>query len=271
MEIKKIESKSNKYLKNYRKLNKKKWREKLGLIPIEGVKLVEEAINNNINLEFVIISEEFKDNYGSSQFFKELSKLETFCYLVDNDIFKSTSFTESPQGILACASVKEYSLEKIIETKKDLILTSSIQDPGNLGTLMRSAVAFDFGGIIVTGDSVDTTNEKVVRSSMGAIFNLPFSNNNTGLNENDLIETLSEAGYKLIAAMPDGDISSYNIELSKDPLCIIVGSESWGISKEILASDLDMLKIKIPISANSDSLNAAVAGSILMYEVYRSR
>ena len=270
MEIKKIESKSNKYLKKYRKLNKKKWREKLGLIPIEGVKLIEEALTNNVKLEFVIISEEFKDNYESSQFFKELSKLETFCYLVDNDIFKSTSFTENPQGILACTSIKEYPLEKIIKTKKDLLLASSIQDPGNLGTLMRSAIAFDFGGIIISGDSVDPTNEKVVRSSMGAIFNLPFSNK-TGLSENDVIESISEAGYKLIAAMPDGDISSYNIEFSKDPLCIIVGSESWGISKEILASDVDMIKLQIPISANSDSLNAAVAGSILMYEVYRNR
>lgn len=275
LQIKHIKSQDNKYLKTYRKLNQKKWRKKLGLFPLEGFKLVQEALQNQIELEYVIISRELEQHDASLSIFAEIetnqgSKVPVI--FVDNTVFNKTAFTDNPQGIIAAVKFREYDLDDILNLGKDILLTADIQDPGNAGTLMRSAVAFELGGVIFTGESVDPTNEKVIRSSMGAIFRLMWCKNET-LYVRNLLNRIFKAGYMIIAAMPDEGINSFelNSHINASPLCIVVGNETVGIPKEIFDCDIEILQVNIPISSKSDSLNAAVAGSIIMYQAYRTR
>lgn len=270
MKIKYIESSKNQYLSNYRKLKKKKWREKLGLMPIEGVILFKEALKRNVEIEYVIVSKKMLESKEIANLLGSTNKTSFDCYVVDENIFVKTAFTESPQGIVACAKIKSWSLVDILQAKKDIVFSAGIQDPGNLGTLMRASEAFGFGGVIIGEESVDPTNEKVIRSSMGSVLDLPVFK---WLLEDDkkLIEEILKWNYNFVAADPRGNINSFDLDPGEHPLCIIVGNEVKGISHKVYKACRNITKAKIPISVSVDSLNAAVAGSILMYEVTKSR
>lgn len=270
MVIKYIESSQNQYLKDYRKLKDKKWREKLKLMPVEGTTLFREAVLRGVNISYAVIARSFWES-GESPVISAVLDLEVPCFIVNDKVFDKVAFTETPQGILACVELIEYSLEDILERKKDILLSVGIKDPGNLGTLMRTAEAFDLGGVILLKGSVDPTNDKVIRSSMGAVFSLPFFKVPGDKSEKDIVDVVAGWGYNLIAAHHKGELNSYHLEVDESPVCIIIGTESGGIPGEIFNSGVSVLKTKIPISSNIESLNAAVAGSILVYEVFRSR
>lgn len=256
-----ITSKNNPIIKDIRSLSKKKYRWKNKSFIIEGIKLVEEALDNNMSLRHILFSESlFSTNRGKDL----LIRLENHGRLieVDNSIFKSLSDTENPQGVLAVAEFKDNDYRELL-TRDDtrLLYLDALMDPGNLGTIIRSADAFNIHGIIMGEGTVDPYNPKVVRATMGSLFRVPiyFDNKNY-----DVLKDLKNHQYKIYTTYLKGSIPNYSVDYSGNYL-IVIGNESIGVSADIV--NISDALIKIPIPGDAESLNAGIASSILMYEV----
>ena len=186
--------------------------------------------------------------------------------IVSDQVFKKISDTVTPQGIVAVVKQKSYSIDYIIEKrnkeKSCIVVLDRLQDPGNMGTIVRTGEAAGISGIIMSKDSADIYNPKVIRSTMGSIFRVPFAI------VDDLaaaVDTLKDNGITTYAAHLKGEL--YNSgSLTKD-CALLIGNEARGLSEEISAK-ADKL-IKIPMHGKVESLNAAIATAILMYEAAR--
>ena len=238
-----ISSKDNKKIKDYRKLNTTKGRKKSGLFLIEGEHLVEEAIKHGVNFEEIIISEGFDHDL-------ELSN-KALMYVTE-EVMKSLSSLETPPGIIAIVkNVKERKL-----SYNRVLLLENIQDPGNLGTLIRTADAFGFKTIIVSPDTVDPYNPKVLRAAQGSHFHL-----------NILTRQVSEAvmafkGLKIVTSLDDAVyIESFN--KPDDDIMLVLGNEGSGLREDTL--NMMDINAKIDMVGDSESLNVAIAGAILMH------
>ena len=223
-----ITSLTNEKIKNVAKLHKKKFRDKENKFIVEGFHLVEEAKKLGLVLE---IYTSLNDNLESTY--------------VSQGVINKLSSTVTPQPILA---VCRKPFNNVIG--KRILALDNIQDPGNVGTLIRSAKAFGFDTVVING--VDVFNQKVIRSSQGAIFGINL------IQSNDIIKDLKEV--RKIGAILDKDAESYDAIDIKEPFALILGNEGNGISEEVV-SRLDD-KIYIPIEF--ESLNVASAGAILM-------
>lgn len=191
--------------------------------------------------------------------------------IVSQQVFGSISGTISPQGILSVVKMQETSLEKILcaeraeHDRQLLLLLEDIQDPGNLGTIMRTAEAAGVTGVILSKGTVDIYNPKVVRSTMGTIFRLPF------VYVEDLLMTagrIQEQGIALVASHLEGTSWYDEVDYQKD-IAVCIGNEGRGLSQEL--SGMADIRVKIPMHGQVESLNAAVAASILVYEADRQR
>lgn len=237
--VEKITSKNNELVKTLKKLTNKKQRHKLGLFVIESKKLIEEAISSNMRISYIIYRE-YSDQIFSNKFTGKEVELSA-------NIFDELSTLVTPDGYMALVEITQ----STVLTDKLLIL-DQIQDPGNLGTMIRSAEAFGFN-TIVSIDSVDFYNEKVLRSTMGSIFRL-------NLVEMSYEELSRLEGYTIFVADMDGE--DYINVYTPDKLALVVGNEGNGISDQIL--QMDVKTIKIPMKGKIESLNAGVSASILM-------
>ena len=230
----KIESLSNAKVKNWNKLKEKKYRDEAGLFLIEGDHLIKEALKKQMVVSTIGLN-------------------ETYDYTVNPEILKKLSSQKS--GTKEIAVVKKIE-EKKVEGDKILIL-DNIQDPGNLGTIIRSAVAFHISTIILSDDCVDLYNDKVIRSSEGMIFNI----NIVRKKLIEIIPKLKENGYTIYATTVNG--KGYFENDSK--IALVIGNEGNGIKEDIL--NLCDKNITIKMNKECESLNAGVAASILMYEL----
>lgn len=187
--------------------------------------------------------------------------------LVEDEVFKRISDTMNPQGILAVVKKKELFIKDMLEAKsqdrKLFLILEDIQDPGNLGTIIRTAEGAGVSGVIMSEKTVDIYNPKVVRSTMGSIFRVPFIYVD---NLADVADTLKKSGIKLYAAHLKGSRNYFKMDYSK-PSAFLIGNEGNGLS-HALAEKADAL-IKIPMFGQIESLNAASAATILMYEALR--
>lgn len=239
---------------------KTKFRNKQGSFVIEGEKLFQEAMEDGI-IEKVYISESFADNSNNLIDFK----YNKFIYeIIKDKIYKDISDTVTPQGILAIVKQPEYTIDSILDNanndKLSILLLEDIRDPGNLGTIIRTAEGAGISGIIMNKSCVDLFNPKVIRSTMGSIFRVPI------IITNDLEETvlvLKKNRVHIYATRLEakdyyGEINNY------DRAGIIIGNESKGIS-ESLSSVADSW-IRIPMAGKVESLNAAIASALIMYE-----
>lgn len=225
-----ITSLANEKIKEAAKLLEKKYRDKTSTFLVEGFHLVEEARNANLLLEVFTSDESVAGT------------------LVSRGVIKKLSSTETPQPIVGI--VKKPSTK---ELNNKVLVLDNVQDPGNVGTLIRTAIAFGFDSIIVKG--ADVFSPKVIRASQGGIFKL-------NIIQTDDIKSFFGLGHTVIGALLDKEAKSYNeIEVPKK-LMLVLGNEGQGISNEVI-SVLDE-KVYIPISF--ESLNVAVAGGILMNE-----
>lgn len=255
-----ISSTSNAQIKELEKLQKRaKLRKETKTFVVEGFKMVEEASDR---IQKVYISE--------SCFEKEADKrnlAEKYHYEVVSDkVFLEVSDTMSPQGILAIVKMPEYTIETMLQKENPLLLLlEDLRDPGNLGTIMRTAEGAGVDGVILSKDSVDLFNPKVVRSTMGSIFRVPF------LYVEDFRGTLNELKKKNIALYSTHlkGTNTYTEENYKKSCGIIIGNEANGIQDDTAAMT-DYL-VKIPMEGSLESLNAAIAAALMMYEVYRQR
>ena len=257
-----ITSKDNETIKHIKKLKEKKYREEYGEFIVEGIKMIEEAISENAKIKSIIICDDCKTT-GSipNDLMYEIAKLN--CIYVAEKIFNSITEVTNPQGIMAIIEKVENKENEIDFKQENFLILDNIQDPGNIGTILRTADSLNMKQIIISKGTADIYNPKVVRSTMGAIFRIK------------VIE--SENLAKVIKEMKKHKISVYATDLKTDKsiydvnylkAAIVIGNEANGVSKEVLEEASD--RIKIPMIGKTESLNAAVATSIILYEAFRS-
>lgn len=253
-----ITSTSNQQMKNLALLLKKaKARNEQNLFVVEGKKMAEEIPKGWLVKTYV--SESFlRENM---EFLSEWDYEE-----VSDSVFKSVSDTQTPQGILCLVKKPKYQLEELLAGENThLLLVESIQDPGNLGTMLRTGEGAGISGIIMNQTTVDLFNPKTIRSTMGSIYRVPF------YVTKDLKETILELKKQRInvyAAHLKGTLC-YDEPDYKQPTAFLIGNEGNGLSDEI--ADCADTYIKIPMEGKVESLNAAISAALLMYETNRQR
>ncbi len=258
-----ISSTANPRVKNIVSLQKKgKERRQQRLFVIEGRKLFEEVLRDAREaLCEVYVTEAYLENSGQK---KALDGL--FYETVSDNVMKAMAETMEPQGILATVRIPRYD-KKALLAKKDAvwIALEDLRDPGNLGTVLRTAEAAGVTGVILSSTSVDMYNPKVVRSTMGAIFRVPHFYAEDFLEE---LEEMKRGGATLYAAHLSGT-QYYDEPEYTGCSVILIGNEANGLSNE--ASETANCLVKIPMEGKAESLNAAVATSLFVYEAYRKR
>lgn len=255
-----ITSTANAQVKNLAQLIKKsKARTQQNVYVVEGIKMFLEAPLEEIVK--VYVSEELMEK-GDFQ-----EKLQGIPFeVLKKEVFDHVADTKTPQGILVVMKQKQYELSHFTEQENPLILVlENLQDPGNLGTMMRTAEGAGVTGVILSRGCVDIYNPKTIRSTMGSIYRVPF------LYVEDLMETmdkLHEKGIVTYAAHLKGQ-GYYDEESYQGPTAFLIGNEGNGLTDEL--SQKAKKYIKIPMEGQLESLNAAVAAAVLMYEVSRQR
>lgn len=260
-----ITSPKNPKIKQIKSLYRKKERWNSKLFLVEGIKIVEECIDNNYPIENIIYTDELFNITGGEEIYEKIKLYDKLIY-VPQKLFKEISDTENPQGIMAIAKFTQRPINKLFKSKNPFILfLDEVQDPGNMGTIIRTADAFNIDGIVVSEGSVDIYNPKVVRSTMGSIFRIPIYHT---WDKIGTIKELKNRGFEIFTTSLEGKDYIYNIDF-KGSSVILIGNESKGVSFEL--HSLANQWIKIPILGETESLNVAVASSIIMYEVMRQR
>lgn len=252
-----ITSSTNKQVKNVMHLmTKASARREQKLFVVEGIKMFLETPADEI--EKVYISENcFNEN-------KELAKkVQEYSYeVVKDSVFKDMSGTVTPQGVMALVKQRTYKLEEIIDKNKKqvFVVLEGLQDPGNMGTIIRTAEGAGVAAVIMDKNTVDIYNPKVTRSTMGSIFRVPFI---ISENLSETLDTMQKNGIIVYAAHLQGKIY-YDEANFKESSAILIGNEGNGLSDSI--SEKADRKIKIPMCGQVESLNASIAAAILMYE-----
>ena len=239
-------------------LGRSKERREEGAFVAEGVRLVEEAVKANWNCRFALYDETLNER-GKSQV-ESLKSRGVDVEEVSASVMKSISETEAPQGILA---VLESTNLPIPQSTNFILIPDQIRDPGNLGTLLRSAAASGVDAVLIPPETTDAFAPKVLRSGMGAHFRLPIHS----MGWDEIEKVVKSEGLKVYIADMDGP-SCWEADL-RQPVAVIVGNEAEGVSES--ARKLANGKISIPMSGETESLNAGVAGSVLMFEIFRQR
>ncbi|WP_147532574.1 TrmH family RNA methyltransferase [Bacillus marasmi] len=247
--MKHIHSVKNPQIKEWKKLLTKKERDKTGTFLIEGYHLVEEALKQENVITELIVNEAAELpphwNYGSIP-----------VTTVTEEVIKTLSDTETPQGVIAVCRQEQVSLD--VSSAKTFLLIDAVQDPGNVGTMIRTADAAGIDGVIVGKGSVDVYNPKVLRSAQGSHFHLPIITGDL----NNWIETLQQKGIPVYGTSLENG-QNYREVTPTHEFALIVGNEGSGVAKELLQQTTSNLYI--PIHGKSESLNVAVATGILLY------
>lgn len=246
---------------SWQQKSKERRRDKVFLV--EGVKMFLEAPADWI-MEVYLTEALYEKNKDNDQFVK---KLEYAGYeLVSEEVFERISDTQTPQGILCVLHQPEYDLDSLLKAENPLfVILENLQDPGNLGTILRTGEGAGITGVIMSNGTVDIFNPKVIRSTMGSVYRVPF------LYVKDLEEILpilQKKGIKTYAAHLKG-VNYYQEAKFDGPSAFLIGNEGNGLTDSV--SNLAGEYIKIPMEGKVESLNAAVAASLLMYEAHRQR
>ena len=264
-----ITSANNQQMKQVAALLKKakERREKKSFV-VEGPKMVQEAPANW--LKAVYVSEFFMEKAENKELLKQLEvrcgSVQAPFEVVADSVFKSVSDTQTPQGIMAIVQMPEYEMSQLLQGEKThLLILESIQDPGNLGTMVRTGEGAGITGVIMNKTTVDLFNPKTIRSTMGSIYRVPFMVTD---NLADTMDVLKQQGVSLYAAHLKGQ-HMYDEEDYTKACGFLIGNEGNGLSDEI--ADLADTYIKIPMEGQVESLNAAISATLLMYEANRQR
>ena len=257
-----ITSKDNELIKHIRKLKDKKYRDESNEYVVEGVKLVEEAVKENAKIKQIIVCEDTTRTYEiPTHIMLEIAKYE--CISVSDKIFNIITQVTNPQGIMAIIE-KNTQNAQIDYTQDIIVVLDDVQDPGNLGTILRTVDSIGLNQIIVSKGTADAFNSKVVRSTMGAIFRIKIIEVE---NLAQAIKEMRKHHFKLMVTSLQTENSIYDIDFNKK--IIVIGNEANGVSKEI--QDMADEKAKIPMLGRTESLNASVAAGVVMYEYVRQK
>lgn len=261
MQIQKITSRNNDYIKEIAKLSDRKNRERSGKFCFEGRKLFEEAIKENLPLESVLITDDFLPEFEGKEYsFKVFN--------VSREVYEKISFEKSPEGIFCVSkALDKLHILYIIYNGRVLnapfIILDGIRDPGNLGTILRTASAFGYENVILSDDCADVYNPKTIRASMGAVFRQKTSRVK---DMPSTVKALRENGMKVYSAALDKNAVSLKNITADSSVAFIIGNEGNGIRREVI--DASSGSVIIPMESSTESLNAASAATILLWEQY---
>ncbi|MCL2486085.1 MAG: RNA methyltransferase [Oscillospiraceae bacterium] len=260
-----ITSKDNAVVKNAAKLMKNaKERRNSGRFIVEGVRLCEEAIENAACIHEVLFTEECLQK--NERLINQLEKVSENSYQITDEASRKISDTVTPQGLFVVGQITENEID-LQNTRPDgqFILLENVQDPSNIGSVFRTAEALGLSGVFLSGDCCDPYNPKAMRAAMGAVFRMPF------LVCGDHIELLSAAkkmGMRPVAALPEGDATQITAMRFFKGVIMCVGNEGSGLSEGL--REICGERVTIPMNGRAESLNAATAAAILMWEMVRN-
>lgn len=230
---------------------------------IEGARLCLDAVLSSTEIVLLLYTKKAKIKY--SEQFEKISKCANNSYVVSDEIMEYLSDTQSPQGILCiCKMVdRKAELDRINNNGKFIAL-ENVQDPSNMGTILRTAEALGINGIIISKDSCDIYNPKVLRGSMGAVFRIPIF---IAENIAEKIAELNKNGFTSYASVPNRGVTNVNKTSFKAGSIIAIGNEGNGLATDTI--NVCTRTITIPMPGRAESLNAATAASIMMWEMVR--
>ena len=263
-----ISSVANKLIKEIASLKQRKYRDRQGLFLAEGVRLVEECANAGWPVKMCIYTEDVARRERAQAVIERLSAADCRMVVVSEDIYNKISDTEQPQGIMVILKKRQFSIEQMLLSTDKLpllVVLDGIQDPGNVGTIIRTADAAGSAGVIALKGSADIYAGKTVRATMGSLFHLPVME---GLSAVGLLQNLKQANIKLLATCLQQSDVYYQANFNC-PVAIILGNEGQGISPELInAADACL---NIPLIGHAESLNVSVAAGVILYEAVRQR
>lgn len=250
----------NPLVKAAAELKQKKHRQQRGEFLAEGLRTVEEAVAfKSAQLIFYTAAEDER----TLQLLEQAASMQLKLVCVSEAVMKKIADTETPQGIIAVCRMQEQPLDKLLASGKLLLVLDRVGDPGNIGTMLRTADAAGVGGIVLLKGSADIYAPKTVRASMGSLFHVPVL---SGISEQEFIDDAKRAGYQLLVTALDGADNLYQADLS-GRLAFVMGNEAGGVSASLLRQ-ADK-RVFIPMRGHAESLNVAMAAGIVMFETMR--
>ncbi len=260
--LRRVASRQNPLVKDLRRAFARNETTPDGSCAIESVRLVEEAIRSGVKFRAVFFRQ--SSLAVADRLLPQIAaQVETV--LLPNEIFDSAVATETPQGVAALAKIKSFTLDDVLRPYQPLVVVlSGIQDPGNLGTMLRSAEAFGASGVLLGEGTVSQFNSKAIRASAGSVFRVP----TVAVKVEEAIPRLRQAGLRLVATSSHGGTPADQASLA-GPLAFFIGNEGSGLPRELM-SQMDET-VAVPHPGPVESLNAAVAASVLLYEAARQR
>ena len=257
-----ITSKQNSLVKQVRKLHRSKERKKQNLLLLEGNNLIISSIKIGYAISYLFCTVKWKERH--QQLWQTIIDKKIAVTLVSEEVLASISTTVSPDGILAIAKKQPQAIPKIEDMTLGLIV-ERLQDPGNLGTIIRTSVATEVDALWLSQNSVDFEHPKVLRASVGEWFRLPMK---TNPDLESIILQAKQNGIQTIATVPQSEQTYWDLDLTK-PSLLLIGNEGNGLSEKI--QSLADFQVQIPLANQVESLNAAIATSLILYEVTRQR
>jgi len=265
MNYMKITSSSNPKIKAAVDIRRRKSRTENAPFIIEGPHLIEMALNADTPVSEVFFSEAFGKKKEGQKLLKQLSKHATRIFEVTEPVFHKLAETETPQGIIAVATCSPLSLNQLrVKSNAVLVVSDGIQDPGNLGTIIRTADASGADAVIILPGTCDVFMQKTIRTTAGSLFNVPIAYASV----DELVDWLRAHKINLAVTSADAEQSLFEVRLDR-PVALVFGNEAHGVQEDLRkAADI---MLRIPIYGKAESLNVASAAAACLYEAARQR
>lgn len=252
----------NPVVKAAAELKQKKYRTQNGLYLAEGLRTAEEAVAYKaVETLFYVAT----DDERTMRLLEDAAAQNIKLVCVSENVMKKIADTETPQGIIAVCKMRQPKLENLLASGKMLLVLDRVGDPGNIGTMLRTADAAGIGGLVLLKGCADIYAPKTVRSSMGSLFHIPVL---SGVSEQEFVSAAKKAGYDLLVTCLDGADNLYKADLS-GRIAFVMGNEAGGVSESLL-EQADK-RVYIPMAGRAESLNVAMAAGIVMFEALRRK
>jgi len=260
-----ITSKENSIVKYLRSLSDPKVRKQKHAFLIEGFKMVEEALREDLGITLVVATPDLVRHHGKGVLKLAEAKSAEICWISER-LMHTISESKTPQPVLAVANIKEHAEEELFgHASKLIIMLHQLQDPGNLGTILRTAEAAGAAGVVLTSRTVDPFNAKSLRASMGSALRLPIVHIHSG---DAFMQECRRRGFQTVATVLTGEKAHFDVDLTK-PTLVILGQEGGGLPQE-MTENVDWL-VRIPMAETIESLNVGTAAAVILYEAVRQR
>lgn len=259
--------KQNPRIKYLRRLSSRRFRDQEGKFLVEGVRFVEEALNSAWPVEMLVYSQKTFETTRGKTLLEIAASRGVSLIEVEEALFGELAGTDTPQGVLAMVRQRGSMLENLETADKPalLVLVDGVQDPGNLGTIVRSADAAGAGGVILIKGTADIYNPKALRATMGSIFHVPVVQ---GVTADEVMSYLGRREIKTVVGDPRGEKIVYESNLTV-PCALVAGGEAGGAGEAVLARASE--RVRIPMPGRAESMNVAISAAILLYEAVRQR